>query len=114
MKRIVSFFLIVVISLLTLVRCSPTQIGSVSVAAETTATVQTEQSVMDVTPIQIDGAVLIEEKCGRCHSSTRVTGAAKTMDEWTTTVDRMISHGASLSAEERQLLVDFLAATYSK
>jgi cytochrome c5 len=114
MKRCFAFLLIVLIFILTLVRCSPTQDAAVLNSGKNSVTVQTEQSVTNTIPTPIDGSIIVANKCGTCHASSRVTGALKTMDEWTATVDRMIAHGASLSAEERQALIDFLAATYSK
>jgi hypothetical protein len=59
-----------------------------------------------------DGKALMQERCTKCHSLTRVETAHKTAAEWTTTVDRMISYGAQLNSDERSILIDYLAATY--
>ena len=59
-----------------------------------------------------DGLGLMQGRCSVCHSINRVTSAHKTTDEWKTTVDRMISHGAQLSSQEEQALVDYLSQTY--
>jgi competence protein ComEA len=59
-----------------------------------------------------DGASLMQERCSVCHSLDRVTSAHKTTAEWTTTVERMISHGAQLDSQEQQTLVEYLAANY--
>jgi cytochrome c5 len=58
------------------------------------------------------GAALMDERCTVCHSASRITSAAMTADEWTSTVDRMIGKGAELSADEKQVLIDYLAANY--
>jgi mono/diheme cytochrome c family protein len=59
-----------------------------------------------------DGQSLMQDRCSVCHSVDRITSAHKTLDQWTTTVDRMINHGAQLNATEQQTLIDYLAATY--
>jgi mono/diheme cytochrome c family protein len=60
----------------------------------------------------LDGQALMQQRCSVCHSVNRVTSAHKTADQWKTTVDRMISHGAILSPQEEQTLVDYLAQNY--
>jgi membrane protein involved in colicin uptake len=58
------------------------------------------------------GQSLMQQRCSVCHSLDRVTSAHKTAAEWTTTVQRMVSHGAQLNAQEQQTLIDYLAANY--
>lgn len=58
------------------------------------------------------GQTLLQERCSVCHSTDRVTTAHKTVDQWTTTVQRMVSKGAQLNSEEQQTLLDYLAANY--
>jgi len=59
-----------------------------------------------------DGQTLMQERCSVCHSTDRITSAHKTATEWTTTVERMINHGAQLTSQEQQTLIDYLAANY--
>jgi cytochrome c5 len=59
-----------------------------------------------------DGAAILKERCGTCHSADRVKGMKKSKAEWDKIVSRMISKGAKLSAEEKGALVDHLAKTY--
>lgn len=59
-----------------------------------------------------DGQSLMQDRCSVCHSTDRITSAHKTAAEWTTTVERMISHGAQLNTKEQQTLIDYLAANY--
>jgi cytochrome c2 len=59
-----------------------------------------------------DGQTLMQERCSVCHSLDRVSSAHKTSDQWKTTVDRMISHGANLTSTEERTLVDYLAQNY--
>jgi cytochrome c5 len=60
----------------------------------------------------LDGQTLMEQRCSVCHSTDRITSAHKTADQWKTTVERMVSHGSQLDAQEQQTLIDYLAQTY--
>jgi len=59
-----------------------------------------------------DGQTLMQGRCSVCHSLDRVLSAHKTTDQWTVTVQRMVSHGAQLTAQEQQTLIEYLAANY--
>lgn len=63
----------------------------------------------DVAP---DGKSLLEDRCTECHTLSRVEKAAKTRDGWSTTISRMVSLGAELNSEEREILLDYLESTY--
>lgn len=60
----------------------------------------------------LDGQALLEGACVDCHDLERTTSESKTRDAWLTTVERMVDKGASLSAEEVEALVDYLAEEY--
>jgi len=60
----------------------------------------------------IDGDTLLDARCTKCHGLDRVTNASKTMDEWRTTVERMISKGADVIEDEKEILIQYLAETY--
>jgi cytochrome c5 len=65
----------------------------------------------------LNGAQLVSERCTVCHSIDRInnkiaSGADRAA--WEQTVDRMISHGAKLNADERQAVIDYLVAQSSK
>ena len=62
--------------------------------------------------IALDGNTLMQERCTRCHTTGRITGKSGSLEEWTTTVDRMIGKGAQLDAVERETLIQYLAQTY--
>lgn len=64
------------------------------------------------TSVSLDGATLMQERCSVCHSIGRVTSAHKTIDQWKTSVDRMIARGAQLTPAEEQVLLGYLAANY--
>jgi cytochrome c5 len=59
-----------------------------------------------------DGLTLLQERCAVCHTLGRVEAARKSLEGWQTTVERMVGHGAVLTAEEQQALVEYLAETY--
>lgn len=60
----------------------------------------------------IDGDTLLNARCTKCHGLDRVTNASKTLDEWRTTVERMISKGADVIEDEKEILIQYLAETY--
>jgi hypothetical protein len=66
----------------------------------------------DGSGVPATGQTLMQERCSVCHSTGRITSAHKTADQWQSTVERMIGHGAQLNATEEQTLVDYLAANY--
>ena len=59
-----------------------------------------------------DGQTLMQQRCSVCHSLDRIQAAQKTADQWQATVNRMIGHGAQLTPQEEQVLVQYLAQTY--
>lgn len=52
--------------------------------------------------------------CSPCHGAENVIGLAKTRDEWAELVGQMLSYGASGTAEELNLIVDYLAKNFPK
>ena len=59
-----------------------------------------------------DGASLLETRCSVCHPAAKPKAAKKTPDQWESTVSRMISKGAQLTAGEKKILVDYLGKTF--
>jgi len=66
----------------------------------------------DQSPSALDGRALLQERCTLCHNLNLVEQASKSEDQWRTSVERMISKGTVLNAEEKEALVQFLAQTY--
>lgn len=60
----------------------------------------------------LDGNALVSERCTVCHTRERIDAQDKDEAGWTATVNRMISYGARLNAEERQAVIDYLVATH--
>src|SRR5512140_887076 len=90
---IVIFFVTALLSLTVLAACTMnTAAGAPTTAPTTTATVNAAaQQLLDTT-------------CSRCHALSRVTTKSKTAEQWKITVDRMIKHGARLTADQEQML----------
>jgi mono/diheme cytochrome c family protein len=57
-----------------------------------------------------DGKAVMEARCGDCHGLEKITSKTKDRAAWQTTVNRMISKGASLNAEEKAALIDYLVS----
>lgn len=62
--------------------------------------------------VSLDGISVLEDRCVECHNLSRVKTASKSREEWSRTIDRMITHGAELTSEETDVLLDYLEATY--
>ena len=60
----------------------------------------------------MEGQSVLERQCVECHNLSRVRSAGQTREEWSRTIDRMIALGAELTSEEREVLLDYLEATY--
>lgn len=65
-------------------------------------------------PAAVDGETLLQDRCAVCHGLERTSRASKTREEWGVTVGRMVDKGAELTAEERDILVDYLTAMYGE
>ncbi len=65
-----------------------------------------------VTAGQLDGAALAQERCTVCHPADLWDAQDKAPEEWASTVDRMILHGAQLTAAEREAIISYLAETH--
>ncbi len=63
-------------------------------------------------PVTLDGRLLLEERCTRCHDLGRVEQTRKTGEEWRTTVQRMVGKGAQLNQAEQEAVIHYLAETY--
>ena len=57
-----------------------------------------------------DIEALIEERCSECHAASRAFGAEKTREEWSVTIDRMIEHGANVSGQEKDQMIDWFVS----
>lgn len=56
------------------------------------------------------GAQVMQEKCTLCHTLEPVVQASYDRQGWEATVDRMISYGCPVNDQERDAVVEYLAA----
>jgi mono/diheme cytochrome c family protein len=56
--------------------------------------------------------VLILARCSVCHAPDLIYQQRLSRDRWTATVDKMVQWGAEVSADEADLLVQYLTARY--
>lgn len=74
----------------------------------TTAVVAATSSGTSTNDAKMDA--LVREKLEDHHGIDRIFNAKKTREEWNITIDRMISYGAKISADEKNLIIDWLMA----
>src|SRR5262249_3671557 len=51
--------------------------------------------------------------CTVCHNSDRIHSAKKSREQWVTTVNRMQNKGVDATADEIDLIVEYLVASFS-
>lgn len=56
---------------------------------------------------------LIQNTCTECHGLDMVVSSNMSPDEWKTTLDQMIKRGASLSKDEREVVLEYLTVYFS-
>ncbi len=66
------------------------------------------------TPTEDPAPALVAAKCGTCHPLANLQAAKYDEAGWATTVDRMIGKGAVLNADQKQVVVAYLAKAYPK
>ena len=99
MKRQFILILLMVILIAIVVGCSPAPPPE-----------PTETPVPTVHP----GKSIVTSRCISCHDIGRVTNYKNDADGWALTVDRMVLLGATLSEEQRDAAVNYLAYAYPK
>jgi hypothetical protein len=73
-----------------------------------------QNTIMPQTPDVSQGEALVSSRCAECHDLIRVTSARYDQDGWEKTIERMITKGAQLSAEEKILVLNYLTITFPK
>jgi competence protein ComEA len=59
-----------------------------------------------------EGQAIVQQKCVSCHALKVVTGKKASRQQWSTTVDQMITRGADVSEDDVETLVDYLAKNF--
>ena len=67
---------------------------------------------LPATAMALDGQVIVEGKCTACHSTDRIKSARKSAGDWAIQVDKEINRGAQLNSDERNAVIQYLAANY--
>jgi cytochrome c5 len=112
MKKMVITSVILVLLLTLLVGCSSTGSNSTAPNNSSSATTAPTSSSSGSSTTTQDGKTLLESRCTVCHSINKVTNNKGTADEWKRVVDDMIKRGAVLSADEKTVLLQYLAEKY--
>jgi mono/diheme cytochrome c family protein len=60
------------------------------------------------------GKALAETRCTACHSAVEFQKHRYTRGEWLDIIDRMMSHGAQFSPEERNDIADYLSVEFGR
>jgi cytochrome c5 len=102
---------LITLGMLFLAACNLTKSGAPSQASGNSVN---NPSVTAAASSNLDGQAIMMQTCQRCHNISRVTSKNKTAADWKTTVDRMIKHGAGLTPEQEQAVIDYLAQNYGK
>lgn len=68
------------------------------------------QATEGVGGLDLPGEQVMQEKCSICHGLDTVEQASYDRQGWVSTVDRMISYGCPLNGQERDAVVEYLAA----
>ena len=94
----------------TTMEATPTSVPSPT----TEPTIESSPAASDSsgTVASLNGDTLLDTRCTTCHSLDRVTSKSKTLEEWKTTVERMIGKGANLAEDEKEFLIQYLAESY--
>jgi ankyrin repeat protein/cytochrome c5 len=87
-----------------------TKLGATTAAP----TVTVSSAPVPATPATPESKEAFERVCSGCHSTNNVANSRQTRGGWAATVDRMVSHGARISGEDIDRIVDYLAKSYPK
>jgi competence protein ComEA len=58
------------------------------------------------------GKPIVQRACGGCHALKVVTSKRATEEQWSATVDQMVSRGADLSDEEIETVIAYLSKNF--
>lgn len=88
--------------------------GSAASQATSPTTVVKPPAAPAATAVSEDaaGEALLKSACSSCHDVGMVTSQRKTPDAWTETMSRMIAHGAPISDEQADKILDYLTKAY--
>ena len=59
------------------------------------------------------GAAVLKSRCVACHESDMITSQRLSLAGWTRSIDKMVRWGASITADEREVLQPYLAQHFA-
>jgi mono/diheme cytochrome c family protein len=87
-----------------------TVLASVALVAATVAPGAAQQADADPVAAMRSGRELFEKSCKLCHGLDRSLATNRDAAAWAVIVKRMVAYGSPLNAEQRPLVVRYLAA----
>lgn len=85
-------------------------LAAAALALAVAAPAAAQQSAGDPVAAMKSGKELFEKSCRLCHGLDRTLATNRDAAAWGQTVKRMVAYGAPLNAEQRPLVVRYLAA----
>jgi len=82
----------------------------VLIGAQCTPASQSDQA--DNASVEISAEGLVNERCSTCHGVGVVRATNRSEQDWIKLVDRMISKGAKLDENERDMVINYLVENY--
>ena len=59
------------------------------------------------------GKEIVQQACADCHGLEQIVNNPMSAEKWRTTVEKMVKKGASISPEQLDLVVDYLASYFA-
>jgi cytochrome c5 len=91
---------------------APVTYGSAAVSG---TTAEAAAAGGDTQAFRDAGKALFEQRCSQCHAAARATSATRTRDDWSATIQRMVTqNGASITPAEQSAILEYLATSFGK
>ena len=87
----------------------PTRIAVAALLFAVAAPAIAQQATVDPIVAMKSGRELFEKSCKLCHGLDRALATTRDAPAWEQTVKRMVAYGAPLNAEQRPLVIRYLA-----
>ena len=89
------------------------RVAALAVAALIVFNAQADEPSRGAASMAQQGPAVVNTRCTLCHSGDLITQQRLDRAAWTRVVDKMIKWGAPVNPEEREALLNYLAASYS-
>ena len=87
--------------------------AALAVAALIVVNAHADETSRGTASMAQQGPAVVNARCTLCHSDDLITQQRLDRAAWTRVVDKMIRWGAPVNPEEREVLLNYLAASYS-